>query len=441
MENFGKMPERAAGTGGIPEQAGPARPKREADVLLETADAVIASGDAEALRRLERGLVKAYDVLAVDVALEGAAESEAWKKALETGQQPPMTEAGAKLNDVARRLQEARLALKPSGREGAGAAAQPPLYVFEPPAPALRIERHSVDRVVGGTPREQEEVQARLEERFRSQKFRDFEGLERPKTPEDLQMIEVVNRETDRLRKKYGLPEYRIPTENIHILDAETAKVAPELRGGGFALHLQGMYVIDKGSRLHLLSKLFHEAVHFKSFGSVNVEDGGKRPRRSGLSAAIEGDEDQAFERLNEAVTEELAKRLTRANRDDATVADEAAILRRGLAGMSPEQQEEITYIEIGERLEGDRVEVKRFGAAYPQERQALKMLISKLQERNPQRFRDKDEWLDLFASAMFTGHLLELARTIENTFGQGAFRKLGEQKTGEDFLKFVESL
>jgi hypothetical protein len=78
---------------------------------------------------------------------------------------------------------------------------------------------------------------------------------------------------------------------------------------------------------------------------------------------------------------------------------------------------------------------------SYEQERQALNLLIDKLVERNPDAGKDHEAWFDMFASGMFTGHLLEIARTVEKTFGQGTFRKLGEPVDGAAFLAYVESL
>ena len=110
--------------------------KGEADVLkeIEKADAVyaefkkkyeevMATGDEAALRGMESSLSQAYEQLAPKVAEEGAAESKQWKQALKTGEMPQITEAGAKLNDVTRRLMEVRGKL--NGAPAANAEAAP----------------------------------------------------------------------------------------------------------------------------------------------------------------------------------------------------------------------------------------------------------------------------------------------------------------------------
>ncbi len=84
-------------------------------------------------------------------------------------------------------------------------------------------------------------------------------------------------------------------------------------------------------------------------------------------------------------------------------------------------------------------IALRSFG--YQKERQALQLLVKKIAEKHPERFENQEQAFDLFAAAMFNGYLLELARVIEGAFGKGKFRELGEQETGDDLLKFVESL
>lgn len=99
----------------------PSASKGEAEILreIEKSDAVfrefrkkaaeiMISGDEDGLRMLERSLSKTYDELAPQVAAEGAAEAAAMKKALKTGEMPQITETGARLNYVAKRLADVR---------------------------------------------------------------------------------------------------------------------------------------------------------------------------------------------------------------------------------------------------------------------------------------------------------------------------------------------
>lgn len=110
-------------------------------------DEVMASGDQAGLKSLERSLSQAYEQLAPQVAAEGAAEGKAWKKAVKGQEAPQITEAGAKLNDVARRLQEVRGRLG-----GAPAPKAESLPAAEPEAKAAssRAEKELDDAIARG---------------------------------------------------------------------------------------------------------------------------------------------------------------------------------------------------------------------------------------------------------------------------------------------------
>jgi hypothetical protein len=53
---------------------------------------------------------------------------------------------------------------------------------------------------------------------------------------------------------------------------------------------------------------------------------------------------------------------------------------------------------------------------------------VKETYERNPGHFTSTEEVFKVFAEAVLSGRLLELARLIDQTFGKGAFRKLGFQ-------------
>ncbi len=299
-------------------------------------------------------------------------------------------------------------------------------------------EKHSIDRFVGGDKKGQKDLRQKADRAFKGHK--EVAEVERPKTPEELEMIELANRETDRLREKYGLPEYRVPSENYHVIRKEKSDAVLRGANGHFSLRGQGIAVVEEENRSLALARLFHETVHFKSFASLNVADPSER--RVGLSAAVEGEKDRAFTPLNEAVTEELSKRFMRGQEGSDLLKKDTVNMIRGRGHYGAEVMEDICAVKVGpDRDDPEKVYVERFRFAYPMERQALHLLIDKLKERNPKTFRDKDEWFDMFAGAMFNGHLLELARAVESTFGKGKFREMGEKKDGKEFLEFVESL
>lgn len=294
-------------------------------------------------------------------------------------------------------------------------------------------DKSPVDRYVGGTGEQRKKMRKNSERVFKEQSTH---ALERPKTPEELQMIEIANRETDRLREKYGMPKYDVPPENYHVMRKKDPEAASRAH---YNLDFFEIMVEEGGGRNQMLARFFHETVHFKSYLSANA--GEPDIRRSGLSLKVEGERPLLFKPLNEAVTEELTKRFMRAQEDLPMLAEETHNLRRGREVYGAAVMEDVANVTVTPGKESGTLYVDRHHFGYANDRRALGLLIDKLKERNPKTFRDKDEWFDMFAGAMFNGHLLELARAVEGTFGKGKFRELGECKTGEDFLKFVESL
>ncbi len=80
----------------------------------------------------------------------------------------------------------------------------------------------SFERVVGDIPEsEKDDVLRARGERFNDQVFEDVRGKEREKTPEEIRIISLVNEETNKIRQKYGLENFDIPPENIHVISEE----------------------------------------------------------------------------------------------------------------------------------------------------------------------------------------------------------------------------
>ena len=77
----------------------------------------------------------------------------------------------------------------------------------------------SIDKVVGNISEEDKgKIFQDNKERFDNQIFEDLKGKEREKTPEELEIILLVNEATNEIRQKYGLSDFDVPSKNIHIL-------------------------------------------------------------------------------------------------------------------------------------------------------------------------------------------------------------------------------
>jgi hypothetical protein len=259
--------------------------------------------------------------------------------------------------------------------------------------------------------------------------------FEREKNPEELELIEFVNRETDKLREKYGLSPRCLAPDIYHVIKKEGLEAMGQ--DGVFRLRDQLIAVVETDTKAQLLKALFHETIHAKSFAAMNVGDDLLRQRQAGLVAIKQeqGDDRAYFHSLNEAVTEALAKQACRDNEDAPLLSKEAELLQEA----REEYGEDVASAGIVQ-MDGQPTVQYRF-FSYAKERQALILLIDKLAIRNPDSGRDREAWLDLFASAMFTGTYRDLTSAVEKSFGPGTFKKLAGFQEGQALLDYAQSL
>ena len=68
--------------------------------------------------------------------------------------------------------------------------------------------------------------------------------------------------------------------------------------------------------------------------------------------------------------------------------------------------------------------------------------LIDKLLERNKNKFKSRDEILDIFTNTMLSGNIIPLGRLVDETFGRKTFSQIGELDDEIERLeKFIEGL
>jgi len=307
----------------------------------------------------------------------------------------------------------------------------------------------SFERVVGNIPEaEKEQILRDKGERFDDQVFEDLRGKEREKTPEELQIISLANEATNEIRQKYGLENFDIPSENIHVI---TEEAWPREKGVAFYNSmLQGIAAREQPARIVFMKKIFHEMLHFKSYNALQIEIG-ENPEldeyRVGLTVHTRDGKRMYFVNLNEAVTEEMTKRFAIKLFDNPLFAEETKQTKdvvtrypRAVTGSGePLFDDDTFYAEVegkkswGEavgRLFGAQKKLKKItteGFTYQSERKILNTLIDKILERNPEKFQDKEGVFDVFAKGMMTGNILPVGRLIERTFGNGILRRIGE--------------
>ena len=313
--------------------------------------------------------------------------------------------------------------------------------------------RSAIDRVVGGEKRYQAALEKLNAKIFAEQDLPKLRDLERPPLPEELKIITVANRATDRILDQYGVGDFDIPFNNFHPVPEE--KWPEYVARTGTSENAFGTYRLDQqaaafrvsDSKLAMASEIVHEMVHFKSFQSVTaaVDESGNRvlvkERRVGLKTALK-DGKNAFKLLNEAVTVELEQRAMKEVRQDPMFRNEIEELE-SIFKEHPEWRRDSISIRRMSEEESERTgyEYSRRIVAYPRPRAVLDKIVGALYEYNQHDFKSREEVFDLFARAALTGRMLVLGRVIEKTFGPGTFRELGECQTAEDLEEFAKSL
>ncbi|MFA7192196.1 MAG: hypothetical protein WC089_02780 [Candidatus Paceibacterota bacterium] len=306
----------------------------------------------------------------------------------------------------------------------------------------------SIDRVVGKiSEKEQEQILRHSGESFNDQAFDHLKRVERKKTSNELQIIDMVNNLTNEIRQKYGLENFDVPPDNIHVVSDE--KWSDEKNTAYFNSGMQGVVMRENFSNLAFTAKVFHEMLHFKSYNALqitNVEKPELSEYRLGLTVQTRDGDKIYFTNLNEAVTEEITKRTVLKILDNKLFIDEVnqtkeiiskhpqAIIEPGKPLFNEdtfyaETQNRKSLREAVGRLVGKKyntiINTERF--TYKQERKILHTLVDKIYQKNTEKFKDKEEVLEVFFKGMITGNILPLGRLVDETFGADTFRKIGE--------------
>lgn len=322
----------------------------------------------------------------------------------------------------------------------------------------------SFDRVVGKDSEvKKEHILERAAERFNNQTFENLKGKEREKTKEELQVIALANELTNNLRSQYGLQNFDIPPQNIHVISEEAWEESGEQGSAFYASSRQAVAIREQPANIVFMKMAVHELLHFKSYGALQipVEQNKVDAYRLGLIVYTRDGKSEYFRNLNEAVTEELTKRLLATVQNHSlfraeiersrTIRDQYTHVK-GKNG--PLFNSDTFYTEVeGKKFWGEaigrmfefpeptkKISVERF--SYAPERKNFNLLIDKLFERNKEQFSNRDEVFEVFAKGMMTGNLLEIGRLVDRTFDTGVLRHIGELDSDiEEQRKYIKSL
>jgi hypothetical protein len=258
---------------------------------------------------------------------------------------------------------------------------------------------------------------------------------ERIKSLEEIEVIAEIFKRIPEFIAEYGAESTKVfPVDSVHLLNInaiENPLVKDYLEKG-----VAGKYnplkerievLAEQGDYLNLARILIHEAIHANSFVSFQknmiLED--EQPlqtiamRRAGLSTLQNG-EYSMFKYMNEALTEELAKRFCEKYFDSIDTLKGAHQVNNSKKFNNPTRKDAPVWDVILEKLDLGT------GYSYLNERIDFVAFAYTLYEKNKDIFESYEDVVKMFSKAMFTGKILDIARLTDHTFGEGMFRKIG---------------
>lgn len=309
--------------------------------------------------------------------------------------------------------------------------------------------------------KEKDELTKRLynhNESFSDKRREVLNKFEKEKSTEEMEAIHLINMEINELRERMGLETFNIPSDNYNILDQKFyEKNFGTDSSAKMFFHEQGIVFNENYARRSLLSftsTALHESLHINGHITieVNEDNNGKVESthfREGVAVfaaqkkGFNGEFHSHFNGLHEAIVSEQEKRSIKKLIDkpflkkekELLFSENSEILKNKIIEDNPEiLNEDILWISD---------DGKGFDSiSYEKPRKVLNFVCDKILEKFPEQFSTQDEVFTLFLKAQFTGRLLEIARLVEITFGEGSFRRLGDmEQTSQSAIKTYEAL
>lgn len=271
-----------------------------------------------------------------------------------------------------------------------------------------------------------------------------FQVSEKEKTPEQIALIRFANQEVSSLMEEAGLKPYDIPDENYRLLPATLYdKLFHKSDSNGMAKMAQQRVWLRAddftGNPVLFGSVVIHETMHLKSHISFELNEGEKpriTPYRVGVGIkalqrdGLHGNYHEHFSGLHEAIVSEAEKRLFPKMLQQPELKEEktwlesdtAVVLKRDLAEKHRLRESNINWV----AKEGTAYTIFQYG----KQRRVLEYICKEISGSRGEEYPDPESVFKEFLKAQFTGHLLTIAKIVEETFGPGSFRALGEMDT-----------
>jgi hypothetical protein len=295
------------------------------------------------------------------------------------------------------------------------------------------------------------EIQNLLLNHLQSLPPQDIEQLKKheiKKTEEQIALLTFVNAEVNRLSGEFRLEPYDIPTENYHIVPSNLYKKVAKNNSNATAFCLkQGIIFEEEAFQDNLLyfgAVALHETLHLKAFYSMEVNEDGeeihKTPYREGITIralqreGYHGNYHEHFRGLHEAIVSRVERDLISSllelpelvKEKEWLASEEANKMKKKLAEEKEMPEENIIW--VGKKGKNDW---ERIG--YPKHIEVLEYVCFEIQVQFPDKYQDIEEVFKEFLKAHFNGQLLGIARLVEQTFGEGSFRLLGNMSGDKD--------
>lgn len=283
-------------------------------------------------------------------------------------------------------------------------------------------------RLVGSASEENKEaLQESLGNKFHShldslsdeflEKLKNFEI---PKSSEQIEIINSINEVLAKYIKSLGLDYHQLSADNYHVIKGdEYIKERGDDSTACFSSITFSVFfnndVVSKNNHLFInmaLHETLHSAMHL-AYGVIDDEEDKEKYKygryRAGVAAySYDGQPKHVhFKGLDEAIVSEMQK----------------DVLQEVL-----KQPKIVSLFEEGRAEDDERIEFP-----YQKNRMVLNYICSEIAQQMPDEYKDESEVKKEFFKAHISGRLLKIAHLVDDTFGKGSFRILGNMNDDKE--------
>lgn len=332
-------------------------------------------------------------------------------------------------------------------------------------------------RTVGPASEEmQDKVRRVIKERFGEKHYDQFPGKgkmmrmhEYELKPYEINVVEKANEITNKLLVDAGQMPHDVPPQNIHIVPNGVFKETGEHETtAAITDHDHQAIVMNRekfaNSKLYLASCILHEIVHLKGYRVWQVKENEKEAEdpevssyRSGLTMTSTFKKDErnktgtgyrALNGLNEAAVSEIEKNNFRSLAvGNSELEKELRYLDSDEAVRHKKKIIENGAHEINIKIEADEFmwvsDDGKYYTTFPyrDQRRVLHALALAIYEDNTNKFDSAEEALGKFIKGHFNGNILELAKLVDKSFGEGSFKEVGLMETDSKSAMYILEL